>query len=236
MSISFAIHQGYRTDNPVTVTRTKNEPDRQRLRHTLEGYNTIYKVAHQWLRNAMDIALRSLQRRADIVSLQRDQVDLSTNTIKVLQEKTRTYTKPIYIEIEMGPELREAVERCLNSGIDCPYLIHTRPERITKQVRDSKPHLYAVTEDHLTKQFKYYRDLSSAYDHIPANIRPTFHDLRALGVWLYQQEGFHDEYIMALSVHVEIQTLERYKAGHSVPKPKKVSANLTLDRNPKKKT
>lgn len=228
----FAIHQGYRDTNPVTVTRTVTAPEKRRTRHTLDGYRTIHAIAPQWLKNAMDIGLLSLQRRADIASLHRDQVNLTTNTIRVLQEKTRNYKDPVYIEIEMGDELRAAIESCLNSNIDCPYLIHTRPYRITRQVRESKPHVFAVTESHITKIFQQCRDKSGAYNHLQPEERPTFHDIRALGIWLYEQAGFPDSYISALSGHATTAMLEHYKAGHEAKKPVQVRADLNIKKKP----
>ena len=106
----FAIHQGYRDTNPVTATRTITAPDKRRTRHPLDGFHAIHAIAPEWLKNAMDIALLSLQRRGDIANLHRDQVNLEKNTLRVLQEKTRGYKDPVYIEIEMGDELRAAVK------------------------------------------------------------------------------------------------------------------------------
>ena len=225
---AFAISQGYRDTNPVTVTRTIKPPERVKKRHTLEGYQAIYAIAPQWLKNAMDIALLSLQRRSDLTSLHINQLDLTSNTIRILQDKSRNYRDPVYIEIEMGSDLRSAVERCLHSGIQCPYLIHTRPRRMTKTIRDSKPHPFAVTEDHLTKTFQHYRDQSKIYNHLTPEERPSFHSLRALGIWLYEQAGYSDAYISALSGHATTTMLEHYKAGHQAPKPEKVKADLNL--------
>lgn len=225
---SFAIQQGYRDTNPVTVTRTVAPPKRVKKRHTLDGYNAIYAIAPQWLKNAMDIALMSLQRRGDLTGLHTNQIDLEANTIRILQEKTRNYAEPIYIEIEMGEELRSAVDNCLNSGIKCPYLIRTKPLRMTKKIQESKPHPYAVTSDHLTKTFQYYRDKSGAYDHMTPEERPTLHSLRALGIWMYTKQGFSNDYISALSGHATLAMLERYREGHEAPTPERVQAGLVV--------
>ena len=44
--------------------------------------------------------------------------------------------------------------------------------------------------------------------------RPTFHELRALGAWLYEQQGFPQEYIQALMGHADVKMTEHYQAGH----------------------
>lgn len=224
----FSCHQGYRPDNPAAVTMKKKQSDKVRQRHTWEGYQAVYAVAPPWLQRAMNIALRSLQRRSDLTGLHRTQVDLERNIITILQEKTRNYANPVYIEIEMGPELRADVEACIRSDIPCPYLIHTRPYRMSQKIREAKPHPFAVTPEHLSKQFAHYRDLSGVYDHLQPEERPTLHEIRALGVWLYEKAGYPKEYIMALSGHAGEAMFQHYKEGHEAPKPVRVQAGLSM--------
>lgn len=229
----FAGHQGYVQANPAAMTLAKSDSDRQkrRQRHTLEGYKAIHAAAPDWLQRAMDIALRSLQRRGDLTRLHRDQVDMAAGTIRVLQEKTRQYQKPVYLEIQMGAELKAAVQACLGTGIPCPYLIHYRPVRMASRERMSKLHPFAVTDDHLTKTFSRVRDEVGAYNHLETGERPTFHDIRALGIWLYQKAGFPGEYINALSGHASDKMRAHYAEGHEEVAPKVVRADLTLPEN-----
>lgn len=218
----FAVSQGYREDSPAALLMEKEAGDIQRKPHTQAGYDSVYKVAPDWLKRAMGIAVTSLQRRADLTRLHKDQIDLNRNTITVYQGKSEKYKKPVYIEIEMGDKLRESVSACLRSGILCPYLLHYRPERISK----SKLHPFAVTDGFLTKQFAKYRDESGAYDHLPKNERPTWHSLRGFGIFLYQEAGFPNEYIMALSGHASAQMVEYYADGHKEKRPVLVRAGL----------
>jgi integrase len=225
----FACHQGFRPDNPAAVTMKKEQADKARQRHTWEGFQKIRAVAPEWLQRAMDLALLTLQRRSDLTGLHRTKhLNTEANTITIIQEKTRNYAKPVYIEIVMGPELRAVVDACLRSDIPCPYLIHTRPYRMSQKIREAKPHPFAVTPDHLTKQFAHYRDLSGAYDHLQPEQRPTLHEIRALGIWLYEKAGYPPEYIMALSGHAGEAMFEHYKEGHEAPKPVRVAAGLSM--------
>lgn len=230
---AFAGHQGYVQQNPAAMTLAKSDSDRQkrRKRHTLEGYKAIHAAAPDWLQRAMDIALRSLQRRGDLTRLHRDQVNLPDGTIRILQGKTRQYRQPVYLEIQMGPELREAVQACLSTGIPCPYLIHYRPARMASRERLSKPHPFAVSDAHLTKTFSRIRDKVGAYDHLEPGERPTFHDIRALGIWLYQKAGFPPAYINALSGHADEKMREHYTEGHEERAPQVVRADLAFPEN-----
>ena len=60
----------------------------------------------------------------------------------------------------MRAALREVASECLWSPLASPRLIHYKPEA---------------------------RGAAHAYDHVPAGERPTFHEIRALGTWLYER-------------------------------------------------
>lgn len=218
----FAVSQGYREDSPAALLMEKESDPIDRKPHTQEGYDKIYTIAPDWMQRAMEISVTSLQRRADLTRLHKDQIDLDRGTITVKQRKTEKYKTPVFIEIEMGERLRNAVSACLQSGMLCPYLLHRKPERISK----AKLHPFAVTDGFLSKQFTKYRDLSGAYDHLPKNERPTWHSIRGFGIFLYQESGYSNEYIMALSGHASEEMVEYYADGHKAKKPVLVKAGL----------
>ena len=122
----------------------------------------------------------------------------------------------------MNKALKEAFISCLNSNINCPYLVHYRPKRITQKQRSSKLHPFCVTDDYLTKQFAYYRDKSKTYQHIPTANRPKFHSLRGFGAQLYEQQGFDKSYIQLLTGHASEKMLDVYLAEHEANKPIKI--------------
>jgi integrase len=233
MLFKFSVAQGFRTSgmgNPAQYLMEKAEPKRIRTRHSLQGYKTIRDTAPDWLQRAMNVALYSLQRRGDITELARSQVNTAKRTITILQRKSRNWDEPVFIEIEMTGGLLDAVQDCMMSKVHCPYLIHYQPKRITKEIREAKNHPFSVTDAHLSKEFTRYRDLSGAYDHIPKEQRPTFHDLRALGSWLYQEAGYSQEYIQALTGHSNEKMLAHYQKGHAPVEPKLVQAGLKLEK------
>ncbi|MDT4875777.1 Phage integrase family protein [compost metagenome] len=114
----------------------------------------------------------------------------------------------------MGEAPRAVVKECLASPVVCPYLIHYLPKARKRAQLDAKRHWNAVTEDYLTKAFTKARDESKAYDTMPKAERPTFHEIRALGSWLYEQQGYPLDYIQALMGHADEQMTEHYQAGH----------------------
>jgi integrase len=198
------------------LTLVKQEADKKRQRHTVEGIATIlaYEGTPPWLGRAIRLAVVSLQRRDDIVTWAKSSVDLEQNTIKVSPGKTQNYGTPIHLEIVMGDELRAVVLECMRSPVVCPYLIHYSPKTRKRSQLDAKLHWNSVTADHLTKEFAKACDGSQAYKDLLPGERPTFHEIRALGAWLYEQQGFAQEYIQALMGHADVKMTEHYQAGH----------------------
>ena len=79
----------------------------------------------------------------------------------------------------------------------------------------AKDHCTSVTHNYLSYEFSKARDAANAYDHIQATERPTFHEIRALGAWLYEQQNFPQEYIQALMGHADAKMTKHYQDGHS---------------------
>ena len=225
----YAIHAGYIEANPVAVTMKKTDPKRKRKKHTVEGWNKIRDAAPEWLQRAMDIALLTLQRRSDLTGIHHDHVDLDKRTIKILQDKTRNYNKPVYIEIKMGQDLFDAIRSCYRTGIICPWLIHYRPIKMPPaHIRAKKRHPFAVENSYLSHSFSRVRDECGAYDHIEKGMRPSLHDARGLGAWMYEQAGFDKSYIQLLTGHASEKMLQIYIDGHEEQKPVQVSADLKI--------
>ena len=213
---AFAVAKGLCERNSAELTLVKKEAEKKRQRHTVDGLNKIlaYVGTPVWLKRAIRLGLLSLQRREDIVMWPKSAVDLEQNTIKVSPGKTQNYGKPVHLEIVMGAALREVVLECLKSPVVCPYLIHYSPKARKRTQLDAKLHWNAVTADYLTKSFAQARDDSQAYSDVPAGERPTFHEIRALGAWLYEQQGFAQEYIQGLMGHADVKMTEHYQSGH----------------------
>ncbi|WP_336247128.1 tyrosine-type recombinase/integrase [Pseudomonas sp. TMW22091] len=164
---------------------------------------TCRRTRRGWISCCSDGAGRArwsagLQRRDDIVSWLKSSVDIENNTIKVSPGKTQGHENPIHLQIKMGKALREVVSECLRSPVASPYLIHYRPKARKREQIAAKDHWTSVTPNYLSNEFSKTRDAAHAYDHSPATERPTFHEIRALGAWLYEQQNFPQEYIQAL--------------------------------------
>lgn len=213
----FAVAKGLAERNCAEMTLRKRESEKVRQRHTLEGVQKILAASTtpDWLRRAIRLALLSLQRREDLVTLKRADVDMAEGLIRVSPGKTENYGAPVHLEIEMGGDLRAVVQECLADPIAGPTLLRYKPRARRREQIEAKESWSAITPDYLTKEFRKARDAAGAYDDIDDPMaRPTIHELRALGAWLYEQQGFEREYVQALMGHASEDMTAYYQAGH----------------------
>jgi integrase len=213
---AFAVAKGLAERNCAELTLIKKEAEKKRQRHTLAGLKAIIDAVTTppWLKRAIRLALASLQRREDIVTWLKSAVDMDKNTLTVSPGKTQGYDNPVHLKITMGATLREVIGECLRSPLASPYLIHYKPKARRREQISAKDHWTSVTPDYLTKEFSKARDAAHAYDNVPAGERPTFHEIRALGAWLYEQQNFPQEYIQALLGHADEKMTKHYQDGH----------------------
>ncbi|MFL1405425.1 phage integrase Arm DNA-binding domain-containing protein [Marinobacter sp. M1N3S26] len=195
--------------NPAETTYAKTDYGKDRRRMTLEQFRKIHAVAPAWLQIAMEIALITLQGRAEVISMKFDQYQ--DKTIRVVRQKTSKHEHS-HLEIYC-PELEDIIKRARKSGVASPYIVHRFPKR--KKDAEGREHWTQLTPNHFTEQFRKYRDKSKAFDHLPREQRPTFHEIRALGSWLYKQAGYDNEtYIQPLMAHADGKMTEHYQKGH----------------------
>jgi integrase len=106
----------------------------------------------------------------------------------------------------------------LGSPLVSPYLIHYKPKARRREQIDAKDHWTSVTPDYLTKELTKARNAAHAYDNVPAGERPTFHEIRALGAWLYEQQKPPQEFTQALMGHADEKMTKHNQEGHGEKK------------------
>lgn len=227
---SFAVAKGLMDRNIGEMTLKKKEASKVTKRHTKEGIDKILSAdtTPEWLKRAARLALLSLQRREDLVTWLRSSVDLTANTLRISTGKTENYANPVHLEIVMGEDLRQVVKECLAVPIASPFLLCYRPRARKREQIEAKAHWSAITPDYLTKEFSKARDKCGAYNHLSKDERPSVHELRAFGAWLYEKQGFSTEYVQALLGHTTAEMTEYYQAGHEAKQVQYVRASADL--------
>lgn len=200
-----AAGRGFIETNPAELT-LKPVTSKARSRLTMAQYTSILNNAPTWLRNAMKLALCTLQRRGDVSKMRFDQI--RDGSMYVVQEKTKKHDTG-YLRIEVGPTLAGIVADC-RDDIASPYLIHRRPEKRIQ--RAGCDHWTQVTPEMISREFQAVRDALPEFNDVPEAQRPTFHEIRALGIKLYKDKG---EDPQTLAGHSTSKMTKNYDAGHA---------------------
>jgi len=200
-----AAAKGLCPDNPAASTIPKIEK-KQRKRHTVEGLKAIRGKSPPWLRNAIDLALITAQRRGDILDMKFE--DVRDGYLYVVQNKTEKASDAGWLKIRVTEQLEEILGRC-RDDILSPYLVHRRPER--KKARAGKDHWTKVDERFLTRAFKDARDAAGCYSDLKEEEMPGFHEVRALSLHLYKRAGKDGQKIAG---HTTETMTRNYLKGH----------------------
>ena len=204
------------TNLPEMTIPKDHVVERQPL--SLELYRAIWEIADQWFRNAMDLALHTLQRREDLVGLRFDDIKIvdKARYLPVRQIKTEHSSDKGRLLLPIGVDLGALIERC-RDDILSPFLIHKRPERRRREYLDRKEHWTQITPEMVTREFAALRDKCGSCDHLRAEQRPTFHEIRALGGELYRQAGWDNAAIQRLLGHTTEKMTRHYLDKHQEP-------------------
>lgn len=171
---------GWIAVNPVLVTE-RIDVDVQRARLTLEVFKAVRDVAGDWLRNAMNLAVVTAQRREEIVSAKF--ADFRDGGWFCLQKKTgnRVFI-PLAIRLtELDLSLDDVVRECRKTGAVSPYLVHQT------QPFGNSPVGSQIWLDTVSRRFT--EAMATLQLDWGDRTAPTFHEIRSLSERLYAAQG-----------------------------------------------
>jgi integrase len=224
----FAKRKGlYDKENPVSATESKTKQSNIKIRQrmTLQQYKELHAAAPDWLKNAMDFSLITLQGRSEVVSAKFADIDEEKKTIRIIRKKTDKH-EWAFLELEISPQLDEVIKRCRASNIASPFIIHRQPERINPD--KSKEHWSQILPNFLSKGVNETRAELSSFKNLEKEEMPSFHEIRSLGSYLYSKAGFNnEEYVQPLMAHADVEMTKKYQSGHQITWTK-VRADLDI--------
>lgn len=205
----FARSVGIVETNIAEITLTRDPAKKQRQRWTVSQFEATRKIAEHWLQIAIDLALVTLLRREDLVNLRYDMIrgeHLYITTSKQVGED------PHNLAIRIGPKLKAIIERSKKRDIACPYIIARKPTK--NNASEHKSHPFQVLPSYLTKAVSKARDETKLFDDYKAGERPSLHEFRSFGAYLYRCALVPEEQIQALLAHEDPKMTAHYLAGY----------------------
>lgn len=212
-----AVSKGLCPDNPAALTLRKYV-HKERKRHSVEGLIKIRDAAEPWMKNAIDIALLTTQRRIDIINMKWS--DIESGYLHVAQQKTtddpddefEVSEGAGYVRIKIDDELQKVLDRC-NDGIESPFIIHRVPKRKARSGEVEKEHWTQIDKQYISRKFSNLVISTKAYPHLKGRQIPTFHEIRALAIFLHKKAG---KSAQALAGHSSPKMTEHYEFGHEI--------------------
>jgi len=183
----------------------KYKKTRQRL--SIKTYQLIYQASPHWLKIAMSLSLQTSHGRHEIALIKYS--DISHSYLRIHRQKNQ-HSEASFVEIPISNKISETVDLSIDS-IESPFIVHCKPIKITK-TRSTYQHHTQITPEQITRKFKRVRDSLDYFDKIPMNKRPTFHEIRALSIYLGELQGCD---MKARAGHSDRKMTERYIRGHS---------------------
>jgi len=208
-------------DNPAEVTYSKTDYGKDRQRMNLEQYRAIHAIAPRWMQIAMELAVVTLQGRHEVIHLKYS--DETDGALYITRQKTKK-NEWAHLRIPVTPEIRDIISRSRDDVVS-PFVVHRTP---TRRVRaGGREHWTQLMANNFTEQFRTLRDKTGLFNDMPKEQRPTFHEIRSLGSWLYEKAGYSQGYVQALMAHSDEKMTAYYQAGHE-QKWMTVAAELSL--------
>lgn len=212
-----AISKGLVTENPAAQT-IKRYRIKQRKRHTLDGLTAIRNVSPQWLKNAIDLAMLTTQRRIDIINMKWS--DIRDGYLHVAQEKTTDDPEDEfelmegagYVRIKVNDELQRVLDRCRDNVLS-PFIIHRVPKGKTKNKGQVKEHWSQVEAQYVSREFLKAIKVANSYPELSGRQLPSFHEIRALSIHLHKKAG---KSAQTLAGHATERMTEMYASGHEI--------------------
>lgn len=212
-----AISKGLVTENPAAQT-IKRYRIKQRKRHTIEGLAKIRDASPQWLKNAIDLALLTTQRRIDIINMKWD--DIRDGYLYVAQEKTTDDPEDDfellegagYVRIKINNELKRVLDRCKDK-VASPFIIHRVPKGKTQNHTQYKEHWTQLEPQYVSREFLKASKAAHAYPELSGRQLPSFHEIRALAIFLHKKSG---KSAQTLAGHATEKMTELYASGHEI--------------------
>lgn len=205
--------------NPAAMKKVKPKESKVRQRLSLEHYNAILLRAPAWLQTAMRLALQTTHAVLEVSKVKYrdcewfDAPDLTGplpvyGVMRIHRQKVAG-KEASRVAIPITPELKRVIDDSRDSTLS-PYLVHRR-KRDSNPVAKELTHETQLTTRVISSTFSQLRDDLRLFEHLQPAARPTFHEIRALSIHLFTQQGVDPQ---ARAAHTDSKSTKVYQRNH----------------------
>jgi len=192
---------------------------KKRKRLTLEHFQAIHQHAPLHLKVAMELAIQTTHAVLEVSRLKYSHctmfkapeiIDGVTvyGYLRIHRQKVQK-KESSRVEIPITGALKSIIETSRADKVLSPYVVHRiSASRITPK---ECTHPTQCTSEYISKAFSALRDNLGLFDNLEKAQRPTFHEIRALSIHMYDQAGYDPQ---ARAAHADAKSTKVYKENH----------------------
>nr|WP_136252911.1 tyrosine-type recombinase/integrase [Ningiella ruwaisensis] len=201
MESNFALHK-----------KSKPKESKGRVRLGIDELKIMLEHAKNdrqlhWLYISMSLALQTTQATLEVTRMRYS--DIQNSVLRVKRQKAQKHESS-RVEIPVSNEIQKLIDFSRKSGLVSPYIVHRRG-RYAGQIGEGCDHPLQVSSKYNSRAFSELRDSLGLYSNLPSAKRPTFHEIRALSIHLYSEQGIDPQ---TRAAHKDAKTTKIYKDGH----------------------
>ncbi|MBD0786695.1 tyrosine-type recombinase/integrase [Vibrio sp. Y2-5] len=216
----YALDESVMIDNPARRKKRKPLGDKTRERLKVEEFKQIWQVAPLWLRTAMSLSLETTHSVHEVCSVKYSDFEKLDKPVvengleifgylKIHRQKVKK-KEASRVRIPVTMSLLKVIENS-KDNVDSPYIVHRRSKNRSNGLSRHCSHITQVNKKYLSGKFSEYRDKVGVRRELASNQRPTFHEIRALSIHLYDKAGCDPQ---ARAAHSDSRSTQVYKEGH----------------------
>lgn len=205
--------------NPAELKKFRKAEDKQRQRLGLEQFKEMLRHAEPWLNTAMQLAFQTTHavneiqkvKYSDCEWFKKPEFENGLTVYGVLRIHRQKVKKKeaSRVAIPITPELKSIIKGSYDK-VASPYIVHKK-KLATNELSRECDHWTQMTNRNISSGFSGLRDKLGLYDHLDKKERPTFHEIRALAIHLFDKAGVDPQ---SRAAHTDAKSTKIYKQGH----------------------
>ena len=179
--------------NPAESKKRKPKENKLRTRLNAEAYTQILNASPLWLNIAMRLSLQtthavneiSIAKYKDCQWFDKPFDDnglLVYGVLKIQRQKIKKQTAS-RVEIPITQKIKTIIDDSKKGFVVSPYIVHHLMKR-SKGKAKTLTHITQLTPEYISKSFSTLRDELGICSDMVKEKRPTFHEIRALSIYL----------------------------------------------------
>jgi enterobacteria phage integrase len=206
----YMIDEGAMTVNYADMKKPKPKEKKKRTRLKLADFKMMLEAARQdpnlqWLHIAMRLSLQTTHATLEVSRMKYR--DVRNGYLRIHRQKVQD-KEASRVEIPVTDELQKVIDE--SRKLASPYIVQRRG-RYASQIGEGCDHPFQVSSKQISRQFSELRDKLGICSNMPKEERPTFHEIRALSIHLYDKAGVDPQ---SRAAHTDAKSTMVYKENH----------------------